>query len=236
MDQHRHAERRGLREEGFEARIGDGGAVHVAADLDTGEAERLEAAQLGERRRQGLQRHGLVVAEDQRGFAVPGISAEELIELTRTRCWLEERGLRESMAAATEAWEDAVLLAGHRLARTPRTPDGDITASWEARHRDFHRVLIARCGSRWPIGFCEQLTDRHRRYRRLAAKRGYPERDVQAEHAAILEAVLARDVEQAVARLTEHYQRTAAVILADETLFGPPGQAGERASIPEASV
>ncbi|WP_027282527.1 GntR family transcriptional regulator [Roseomonas gilardii] len=166
-----------------------------------------------------LSAEGLVVSEDQRGFTVPGISAEDLVELTRTRCWLEERALRESIAAATEEWDEAVLLAGHRLARTPRASEGEAAIKWEERHRDFHRLLISRCGSRWLIGFCEQLTDRHQRYRRLAALRAFSERDVSAEHTAIMEAVLRHDVENAASLLTEHYQRTAAVILEDEVLF-----------------
>ncbi|WP_270937135.1 GntR family transcriptional regulator [Falsiroseomonas oryzae] len=165
---------------------------------------------------------GLVAAEDQRGFAVPGISADELQELTRTRCWLEERALRESMAAATEAWEEAVLLAGHRLLRTPRGLDSEDPAAeapWEARHREFHDLLVANCGSRWLMGFCAQLTDRHQRYRKLAARRAFPHRDVRAEHQAIMDAVLARDADAAVARLMAHYAVTAEIILHDESVF-----------------
>jgi DNA-binding GntR family transcriptional regulator len=171
---------------------------------------------------------GLVLAEDQRGFTVPGISAEELEELTRTRCWLEERALRESMAHATEAWEEALLLAHHRLSRTPRGPDAEAAAGdsvWEARHREFHALLVGNCRSRWLTGFCAQLTDRHQRYRGLAARRGYARRDVAAEHQAILDAVLKRDAGAAVAALTAHYQATAALILEDRTLFPQP-QAG----------
>lgn len=171
-----------------------------------------------------LSADGLVAAEDQRGFTVPGISAEELAELTRTRCWLEERALRESMAQATEAWEEAVLLAGHRLLRTPRgldSADPAADALWEARHRAFHDLLVSNCGSRWLVGFCAQLTDRHQRYRRLAARRAFPRRDVQAEHQAILDAVLRRDADGAVALLTAHYTATADIILKDATLFGP---------------
>ncbi|MBP0495177.1 GntR family transcriptional regulator [Roseomonas sp. SG15] len=165
---------------------------------------------------------GLVECRDQRGFTVPGVSAEELTELTRTRCWLEERGLRESMAAANPAWEEGLVLAHLRLARTPRVPTGEDAAGiteWEARHRAFHRALIAGCGSRWLIAFCEQLTDRHQRYRRLAARRAFPGRDVEREHADILAAVLARDVDGAVALLVSHYEATAAVILDDAVLF-----------------
>ncbi len=165
---------------------------------------------------------GLVTAEDQRGFAVPPISAEELRELTRTRCWLEERALRESMAAATPAWEEALLVAGHRLSRTPRGLDSDAPGAdepWEARHRDFHNLLVANCGSRWLVGFCQQLTDRHQRYRKLAARRAFPHRDVDAEHRAILDAVLRRVADDAVAHLIAHYSTTADIILGDESVF-----------------
>ena len=166
---------------------------------------------------------GLVAVADQRGFTVPPVSAAELRELTRTRCWLEQRGLRESMAAATEAWEEAVLLAGHRLLRTPRGLDGDDPAAealWETRHRAFHDLLVANCGSRWLVGFCAELTDQHQRYRRLAARRAWPRRDVAAEHQAILDAVLRRDADGAVAQLMAHYEATEAVILEDGGL--PP--------------
>lgn len=165
---------------------------------------------------------GLVAATDQRGFTVPGISAEELQELTRTRCWLEERALRESMAAATPGWEEALLIAGHRLSRTPRGLDSDdpaAEAAWEARHREFHHLLVANCGSRWLIGFCQQLTDRHQRYRKLAARRAFPRREVDAEHQAILGAVLKRDADAAVALLVAHYTKTAEIILQDEEIF-----------------
>ncbi len=165
---------------------------------------------------------GLVTAEDQRGFAVPPISAEELRELTRTRCWLEERALRESMAAATPAWEEALLVAGHRLSRTPRGLDSDAAGAdepWEARHRDFHNLLVANCGSRWLVGFCQQLTDRHQRYRKLAARRAFPHRDVDAEHRAILDAVMRRVADDAVANLIAHYSTTADIILGDESVF-----------------
>jgi DNA-binding GntR family transcriptional regulator len=168
---------------------------------------------------------GLLLAEDQRGFAVPGISAEELEELTRTRCWLEERALRESIAAATEAWEEALVLAAHRLSRTPRTLEGGmLNPSWEERHRAFHEALISNCGSRWLMGFCRQLTDRHQRYRHLAAARSRAARDVEAEHREILEATLRRNADAAVALLSAHYWRTARVILEDRSLF--PGAGG----------
>ena len=165
---------------------------------------------------------GLVEIRDQRGFVVPGISVAELLELTRTRCWLEERALRESMAHATPEWEEALVLAHHRLSRAQRVPDPGISnnaSEWEQRHREFHGTLLSGCRSRWLIGFCEQLTDRHQRYRRLAASRPFPRRDVAREHADILGAVLAGEVDTAVSRLVSHYEATVAVILKDPDVF-----------------
>ncbi|MGT2465370.1 GntR family transcriptional regulator [Mesorhizobium atlanticum] len=42
-----------------------------------------------------LAAEGLLGRHDQRGFFLMPVSAAELEELTRTRCWLEERALRE---------------------------------------------------------------------------------------------------------------------------------------------
>jgi DNA-binding GntR family transcriptional regulator len=213
-----------IRADIIEGRLPPGGRLPIKALM-----ERYEVGQTPLREALNrLSADGLVAAADQRGFTLPGISAEELRELTRTRCWLEERALRESMAAATESWEEAVLLAGHRLLRAPRgldPADAEAEALWEARHREFHAILLANCGSRWLTGFCAQLTDRHQRYRKLAARRAFPRRDVQAEHRAILDAVLARDTDRAVGLLLAHYGATAEVILSDGGIFAQPGQA-----------
>lgn len=167
---------------------------------------------------------GLVQRREQRGFAVAQISPADLDEITRTRCWLEEIALRESIAARSTAWEEALVLAHHRLARTPRSLREDRfedNPEWEPLHRAFHRALVSGCGSRWLLGFCEQLADQHHRYRRLSAPRAFHKRGVKNEHQALLDAALAGDADKAVALLKAHFERTAKVILDDRTLFKP---------------
>lgn len=165
---------------------------------------------------------GLVQRREQRGFAVAEVSPEDLAEITRTRCWLEEIALRESIAARSTAWEEALVLAHHRLARTPRSlreDRFDDNPEWEPLHRAFHRALISGCGSRWLLSFCDQLADQHTRYRRLAAARAFRKRGVKGEHQALLDAALAGDADKAVALLRAHFDRTAKVILGDQALF-----------------
>jgi DNA-binding GntR family transcriptional regulator len=168
---------------------------------------------------------GLVQRREQRGFVVTDISAVDLAEITKTRCWLEEIALRESIAAHGTAWEEALVLAHHRLAKTPRSLDAQRfvdNPDWEPLHRAFHRALISGCGSRWLLGFCEQLADQHHRYRRLSAPRAFTTRGVTGEHQLLLEAALGGQADTAVALLKAHFERTARLILDDPALFSAP--------------
>ena len=169
---------------------------------------------------------GLVERREQRGFIVAGISTDDLAEITKTRCWLEEIALRESIAAHSTAWEEALVLAHHRLAKTPRSLNEKRfidNPEWEPQHRAFHRALTSGCGSRWLRGFCEQLADQHHRYRRLSAPRAFAKRGVASEHQQLLDAALAGRADEAVALLRVHFERTARVILDDPALFKPRG-------------
>ncbi|MDR6820350.1 DNA-binding GntR family transcriptional regulator [Neorhizobium sp. 2083] len=160
----------------------------------------------------------LVIGREQRGFFVKPISLKELGELTKTRCWVEGLALRESMGNATPAWEEALLVAHHRLERAPRSLNPDRFESnpeWERLHRAFHAVLINGCGSRPLIGFCEQLADRLNRYRALSSRKAFRVRKVTQEHADILKAVMDRNTYEAVRLLQQHYEQTAEFIRAD---------------------
>jgi len=165
---------------------------------------------------------GLVERREQRGFVVAGISSADLAEITKTRCWLEEIALRESIAAHTTKWEEQLVLAHHRLAKTPRSLSEQRFADnpeWDPLHRAFHRALIAGCGSRWLLAFCEQLADQHHRYRRLSAPRAFSKRNVKTEHQQLMEAALEGRADDAVALLKAHFNRTAEIIRDDRTLF-----------------
>lgn len=165
---------------------------------------------------------GLVQRREQRGFVVAGISAEDLDEITRTRCWLEEIALRESIARRSTAWEEALVLAHHHLAKTPRSLARDHfedNPAWEPLHRAFHRALVAGCGSRWLLSFCDQLADQHHRYRRLSAPRAFAKRGVKGEHQQLMEAALQGRADDAVALLHQHFERTARIIRDDPRLF-----------------
>ncbi len=161
-----------------------------------------------------LAAEGLLGRHDQRGFFLMPVSVTELEELTRTRCWLEERALRESIAHRSAEWEEELVLALHRLARAERLLPNDPATNnpeWETLHRAFHRALIAACRSHWLISFCDQLADQASRYRLIAQGGPGSRRDDLAEHQRIAERTLDGDSDGAVEALLDHYRLTAAL-------------------------
>lgn len=166
----------------------------------------------------------LVERIDQRGFRVAHVSETDFAELLKTRAWLEERALRESIANGDRAWEEAVVLAHYRLSKTPRTPADEARANtaaprssveWERCHRAFHFALLAACGSAILLRFCGQLYDQNIRYRFLSGRSAYPKRDINQEHADIMQAAIDRDADRAVQALLSHYRRTGEFLSTD---------------------
>ena len=154
----------------------------------------------------------LVERLDQRGFRVAQTSRAQFDEILKLRCQLEVLALKESLEHADSAWEDALVLAHHRMTRADRSE----TQEFEALHKGFHMALLANCPSPILLRFCEQLYDLNVRYRFLAGRaQSYGRRKVEAEHRAILDAAVRRDIEDASERLVEHYSKTGA-FLADQ--------------------
>lgn len=159
-----------------------------------------------------LSTEGLVVHNDQRGFVAAQASAEQLADLVRTRIDLESLALSRAFANRTPQWEEALVLAFHRLSRTPRSVQADSyeeNPQWEQLHRSFHQTLLVACNSPVLLGFCEQLYDQAYRYRQLAARNAYKRRNELDEHKAMFDAVMANRLEDARGLMAAHYEHTA---------------------------
>ena len=135
----------------------------------------------------------------------------------KTRCWLEEIALRESIANGDADWEERIVLSFHWLARAARSTDEatkSTSAEWEDHHREFHLALISACDSNILIGFCSELHQRSFRYRNLAEVVEYRDRHELEEHRELQDAVLNRDADKAVELLRKHYTVTSEILLA----------------------
>jgi DNA-binding GntR family transcriptional regulator len=168
-----------------------------------------------------LSENGMVVREENKGFRVAPASEKELKELIRTRCWLEEIALRESLSNGDELWEEQVVLAFHRLARLSSdqaNKEAYNTQQWEQRHREYHLALLSACDSSILLGYCAQLHDKTLRYRNLAAVMKYRERHELEEHRVMQEAVLNRDADMAVKLMKAHFEITADIVLSSGSI------------------
>ncbi len=194
-----------LREDIITGRIPPGQRLKIdalKASLDTGASPVREALSL-------LTSDQLVERLDQRGFRVAKTSRAQFQEILNLRCNLEELALRDSLAHCDRAWEDALVLAHHHMAQV----DQGNLEGFEAQHKRFHMAILAACQSPILLRFCDQLYDLNVRYRYLAGKsKSYGRRDVKAEHRAILEAAVKREVDQLSTRLMAHYRKTGAFL------------------------
>lgn len=152
---------------------------------------------------------GLVVMLNQKGYRVAPVSSENLQEITALRANLEVMALAESIKNGDDRWEDALVAAYHRLQRLEESARKGIQLDgWDQAHRTFHITLFSASGMPLLLQFCNTLHDLGDRYRRLFLAKNSHDRDVPAEHKAILDATLARDNEMACTLLRQHIERT----------------------------
>jgi GntR family carbon starvation induced transcriptional regulator len=219
---------------GEPATLGEAAYQHLRADivggaLEAGKPLRLEAL----RQRYGfsfsplrealmrLQSERLVLSTALRGFSVAPLSREEMKDATETRILIECEALRLSMRDGDDDWEAGIVAAFHALGlqveRQSRIA-GELNAidmhAMDERHYQFHRALIAHCGSPRLLDLADQLYVETQRYRLpclIGRVAGTQARDVAAEHQQLMDATLRRS-EDAVRYLAEHYRRTADII------------------------
>ncbi len=152
-----------------------------------------------------LASEGLVLAEGQRGFEVPEVSAENLKDIAGLRQLLEGHALAQSFAAGDMEWEGRVVAAHHKLAsmeRLMQSGDRSQTETWKRYDWEFHQALISACGSRALMETHATVFDKYLRYQMIALSfRG----EIAArEHKSLLDCALKRDAETAQRVLAEH--------------------------------
>jgi len=152
---------------------------------------------------------GLVVAHGNRGFRVSELSLDDLIDLTKTRLWIEEFVLRRSIILGDITWESEIIARAHELGISKENSDRSLylDETWEERHFNFHRALISGCDSRYLFDYWERLFITATRYRRWSAVNIPDDRNVENEHRAIMQAVLDRNADEAVELMRVHMIR-----------------------------
>ena len=152
-----------------------------------------------------LTSEGLVVSEDQRGFAVAPISAANLRELASLRKLVELHALEQSFRNGTVDWEAEVVAAhyklGHMEQRLIAGEPADRT-EWKRCDFGFHQTLIGACGSDELLAVHRAVFDKYLRYQMIFLT--FRGEVASREHRALLDAALARDFATARDVLERH--------------------------------
>lgn len=152
-----------------------------------------------------LAAEGLVLAQGQRGFEVPPVTAKGLNELAELRLLLESHAIRQSFARGDMDWEGRVVSAHHKLdvaeRRMLESGEDELTL-WKRYDREFHRALISACGSSEMMETHARTFDKYQRYKMIACC--YRRVVSNDEHRALREYALGRDAEAAIAVLETH--------------------------------
>lgn len=158
-----------------------------------------------------LTAENLVVSEGQRGFRVAPISEADFVDALTLRNKLEDDALAASIELGDDAWEAAIVAALHRIRKLPphwETMDTLASEEQQRRHHMFHASLLAACPSQWTLRFWDQLQQQIERYQRIVLRRVAPPaaaiEGIQQAHEQIVEVVLARRFDHAVAALRAH--------------------------------
>lgn len=150
---------------------------------------------------------GLVIADPQRGFRISAISREDLVDCMRTRIAIEGMALQLAIAKGDAAWQAKVEQAHDRLRNVSRQTD---VVQWAALHQQFHELLVAPCGSPWLLRFRHTLFEQSERYRNAAIHQTtmLNQAEVDAQHRALVDAVLQRNPAKAQFAMDVHLSAT----------------------------
>jgi DNA-binding GntR family transcriptional regulator len=154
-----------------------------------------------------LASENLVVAEGQKGFEVAPVSEDDFREVTALRLLLEAHAMEQSFAAGGLDWEGGVVAAHHKLAALERRllarEDVDVK-TWKRYDWEFHRALIAACGSKLLLQTHAAIYDRYLRYQIVAVV--FRGEAAAKEHQRLLDSALARDSATGRQALAEHLE------------------------------
>ncbi len=175
-----------------------------------------------------------VVMEPQKGFRVAPVSLNELRDILATRRAIAGLALEKAMQRGSEEWELSIITTFHRMERIQLDQPGVDYEEWGERHMDFHMALIKACNSPMMLSTLENIYNQLERYRHIWLNVELDEvtrYHDHGEHKAIMDAVLARDLQKALVLIEAHYQH---VIDLAETLS--PEKFSERVKHSPSSV
>ena len=147
-----------------------------------------------------LEAHGLAKSQPRRGMRVKALNPTEVREIVEMRVSLEVLALQNATFNITP--KDLKKAEAARVACDEATD----MATWEARNRQFHRIILTPCGMPRLLATIDDLHIASARHLFAHWQHQWTQR-VDTEHAAILQALMRRDAPAACEILRRHLRR-----------------------------
>jgi DNA-binding GntR family transcriptional regulator len=170
-----------------------------------------------------LSSEGLVSSETNKGYRVASITLEELEDLTQARVLIECTCLENAIAHGDLQWESGVVSSVFELLRTPMLTGepAHVNPRWTEVHGRFHQALVTGCNSPWLLRIREMLYVQAERYRIATMPYDRSQRNLDAEHQELADAVIARDAERATRAMRDHLTRTKRILIEADVVRSP---------------
>ena len=163
---------------------------------------------------------GLVISRDLRGFSVADLDESELLELYNARAKFFAFLVREAIEHGGSDWEEGVIVAYHRLTKTPWSISEDefkLNPEFAERLMDFYVALFSGAGSRWLVDFAVRLHQECNRFLWMVLESKIETNEPESMHRSLVDAVLARDADRAVQVITALNEGLAQTLLRRRT-------------------
>ncbi|WP_449433675.1 DNA-binding transcriptional regulator CsiR [Pseudomonas putida] len=159
----------------------------------------------------------LVLVISQKGYRVAPMSLDEMNDIYDARANLEAMIITLAIERGDDAWEASVLACSHTLAKVVEVKTREQRLDvWDERHKIFHTAVASGCGSKHLLQARKYLFDQAERYRHLwLTQTVFSEHALEVkrqEHAALVEAILARDARRASEMMRAHLMTPVPII------------------------
>lgn len=203
----------------------------IRADILSGQfrpGQRLKFPELSERYglstgavREALLRlvaKNLVSSEAHYGFRVTEVTAGGLADLTDLRTTIECLALRRAVGEGDLQWQGQVLASHHTFEQTPLGDSDEPSEDWLTAHADFHTALLAGCANPRLRNLAAALREEAELYRRWSGPpsstaTAQADRAAHSHHRELLDAIMARNGDRAVAILGRMIELTSTMTL-----------------------
>jgi GntR family carbon starvation induced transcriptional regulator len=164
-----------------------------------------------------LYAEGLIAMVHNRGFRVPLMSLEDLLDISRTRAAIEMAAVQHAVEFGDGRWEDAMHSAFSILERrAQQTFSGDTERlAYHDAHHTFHAALLSGCRVPRLMALQARLELQHSRYYRRLPFGIVTGPARLLEHRRLFDLALARNAPAAGAAVAEHVMLTAHYVQAN---------------------